>query len=77
MYIYFNKDTICTTKDTMGYFIRYAADLHVRDTQATAAVMYDMISATVDRIVFGSGAIDRERPIGEVIEMLSTYFTRV
>lgn len=63
-----------TMEDTVGYFVRYAANLHVRDTEAVATVTYDMISATVDRIVFGSGTVERERLIDATIDMLYTYF---
>jgi AcrR family transcriptional regulator len=43
------------------------------DQEAEATVCFDMISATVDRIVFGNGEIERERLINTTIDIIDGY----
>ena len=49
-------------------------DLKSEDIEATAIATFDLISATVDRIVFGKNEIDRERLINATIDIVYKYF---
>jgi len=63
-----------TLEATIGYFISYLEGLKTTDPEAAAIVSFDLISSTVDRIVFGGSEIDPERLIGVTIDMLRAYF---
>lgn len=64
-----------TLDTTIGYFIQNSSGFKTADPQTAATVAFDLISATVDRITFGNGDIDRDRLIGTAIGMLLAYFT--
>ena len=61
-------------KDTIGYIMVLNDDLGIKDVEAVATVTFDLISATVDRIVFGKNEIERERLINSVIDIVYKYF---
>ncbi len=63
-----------TMKSSIGYFLSLQQDLKVKDIEAAAVISFDLISATVDRIVFGKSDIDRSRLIDAVIDMLYKYY---
>lgn len=63
-----------TLQGTIGYFIKHKGDLKADDVEATATVIYDLISGTVDRIAFGNGAIDRKRLIDKTVDIVAVYF---
>ncbi|MDF2989008.1 MAG: transcriptional regulator TetR family [Eubacterium sp.] len=52
-----------TLQTTIGYFIQFKNSFNSEDIKATAIVIFDLISTTVDRIVFGKNEIDRERSL--------------
>lgn len=62
-------------KATIGYFMQLGNDFHLDDIEATAIVIFDLISATVDRIVFERNEIDRERLINAAIDIVHQYFS--
>lgn len=63
-----------TLQATISYFMQLKNDLNSEDIEATAIVTFDLISATVDRIVFGKNEIDRERLINAAIDIVYKYF---
>ncbi len=63
-----------TMKSSIGYFLSLQQDLKVKDIEAAAVISFDLISATVDRIVFGKSDIDRSRLIDAAIDMLYKYY---
>jgi AcrR family transcriptional regulator len=63
-----------TLQATIGYFMQLKNDFKSEDIEATAIATYDLISATVDRIVFGKNEIDRERLINAAIDIVYKYF---
>jgi len=64
-----------TMKSTIGYFIANKDSLKgTSDIEAAATVFFDLISSTVDRIVFGKNELDRERLINMTIDILDKYF---
>lgn len=63
-----------TLKVTVDYFMRFKDDIKTDDIEATAIVTFDLLSATVDRIVFGKNEIDRERLIDTAIDIICKYF---
>lgn len=63
-----------TMKSSIGYFLSLQKNLNVSDIEAAAVVSFDLISATVDRIVFGKAAIDSNRLINAAIDMLYKYY---
>ena len=63
-------------RETIGYFMQLQNDFIAEDLEATAIVTYDMISSTVDRIVFGKNEIDRERLINAAIDVVYKYFIK-
>lgn len=63
-----------TLQATIGYFMQLKNDLKSEDIEAAAIVTFDLISATVDRIVFGNNEIDRERLIRATIDIIYQYF---
>jgi AcrR family transcriptional regulator len=65
-----------TLEATIGYFIRYLDGLKVDDPEAAAIVAFDLISSTVDRIVFNDSDINRNRLIHTTIDLLMSYFAR-
>ena len=64
-----------TFQSSIGYFPSQQKYFKVKDLEAAAIVSFDLISATVDRIVFGKNEIDRERLIDAVIDILYKYYT--
>jgi AcrR family transcriptional regulator len=65
-----------TLQATIGYFMQFKNNLtNLEDVEATAIVIFDLISATIDRIVFGKNEIDRERLINATIDIVNKYFT--
>ncbi|HEX2925844.1 MAG TPA: TetR/AcrR family transcriptional regulator [Ruminiclostridium sp.] len=65
-----------TLQATVGYFMQFRNNFKkLDDVEATAIVIFDLISATVDRIVFGKNEIDRERLINATIDVVYKYFT--
>lgn len=64
-----------TLQSTIGYFMQFKNDLNLEDIEAIAIVTFDLLSATVDRIVFGKNEIDRERLINAAIDVVYKYFT--
>ncbi len=63
-----------TMKSSIGFFLSLQEGLKVKDIEAAAVISFDLISATVDRIVFGKSDIDRSRLIDAVIDMLYKYY---
>ncbi len=63
-----------TRKATIGYFAKMKDSSEEYDVEAIATVCFDMISATVDRIVFRKNEIDRERLITATIDLAYEYF---
>lgn len=63
-----------TLQTAIGYFMQVKNDLKSEDIEATAIATFDLISATVDRIVFGKNEIDRERLINATIDIVYKYF---
>lgn len=63
-----------TLQATIDYFMQLKNDLKSEDIEATAIVTFDLISATVDRIVFGKNEIERERLINAAIDIVYKYF---
>ncbi len=69
------KNRARTMKSTIGYFVEHKDNLKkLSDYEAAATVFFDLISSTVDRIVFGKNEIDRERLINMTIDILDNYF---
>lgn len=64
-----------TLQATIDYFMQLKNGLKSEDIEATAIVTFDLLSATVDRIVFGKNEIDRERLINAAIDIVYKYFT--
>jgi len=60
-------------EDTTLYFVRNVPGLLINDPEGAAVITYDLISATVDRIAFEGGPIDRERLIQAAVDMLCAY----
>ncbi|WP_020614073.1 TetR/AcrR family transcriptional regulator [Sediminispirochaeta bajacaliforniensis] len=81
---YYNKEVaeilernMAETMDaTIGYFFSVQDDLGISDPQAAAVVVFDMISSTIDRIVFGKNKIDRSRLIDVAVDILSSYLEK-
>ena len=67
------KNRKITMKETVGYFLELEVDLKIEDVEATATVIFDLISATVDRIVFGKNEIEQERLINSVLDLITKY----
>ncbi len=63
-----------TLQTTIGHFMRLKDDVKSSDLEATAIVTFDLISATVDRIVFEKNEIDKERLINSTIDVIYKYF---
>jgi AcrR family transcriptional regulator len=63
-----------TMQTTIGYFLEHTPDISIADVEAAAMVTFDLISATVDRIVFEKNVIDRERLIDSVIDIIRKYW---
>lgn len=63
-----------TFDTTIGYFMDFKDELQTVDIEATATVIFDFISATIDRIVFGKNEISRERLIDTSIDIVYKYF---
>jgi AcrR family transcriptional regulator len=63
-----------TLQATIGYFIQLKNELKSEDIEAAAIATFDLISATVDRIVFGKNEMDRERLINATIDIVYKYF---
>lgn len=63
-----------TMHDTIGFFLSTQNDLRTNDLEAAAIVTFDLISSTVDRIVFGKNEINRDRLINTTIDMIYSYF---
>ncbi len=63
-----------TFETTIGYFMELRDEFQTMDIEATAIVVFDLISATIDRIVFGKNEIDRERLIDTTIDIVYRYF---
>jgi Transcriptional regulator len=66
-----NKEN--TRKETLEYFIRMKDSLKIHDPEAVATVTFDLISTTVDRIVFGKNEIESERLIDSAADIIYTY----
>ena len=64
-----------TLQTTIGYFMQFQNNLNSEDIEATAIVIFDLISTTVDRIVFGKNEIDRERLINAAIDIVCRYLS--
>ncbi len=64
-----------TLQATIDYFMQLKNDLKSEDIEATAIVTFDLISATVDRIVFGKNEIERKRLINAAIDIVYKYFS--
>ena len=64
-----------TINETILYFMKTKDSSEDYDVEAIATVCFDMISATVDRIVFGKNEIDRERLIDATIDLAYEYFS--
>jgi AcrR family transcriptional regulator len=67
------KNRQSTMKETVGYFLELKEEFEADDVEAVAAVIFDLISATVDRIVFGQNEISRERLIDSTIDIVYSY----
>ena len=67
------KNRQSTMKQTIGFFLEMKDLFEIDDTEAAAAVIFDLISATVDRIVFLQNEISKERLIETAIDMISSY----
>lgn len=63
-----------TLQATIGYFIQLKNDLKSEDIEAAAIATFDLISATVDRIVFGKNEMNKERLINATIDIVYKYF---
>ncbi|MEI6100732.1 MAG: TetR/AcrR family transcriptional regulator [Eubacteriales bacterium] len=63
-----------TMESTMSFFMSIADELNLHDAEAAITVGFDLISVTVDRIVFGNGEISRDRLINAALDMLHQYF---
>jgi AcrR family transcriptional regulator len=69
------KNRARTMKSTIGYFMENSDNLKpTSDIEAAATVLFDLISSTVDRIVFGVSELDRERLINMTVDILVNYF---
>jgi AcrR family transcriptional regulator len=64
-----------TLQATIEYFRSFENDIKEEDLEASAIVIFDLLSATVDRIVFGKNEIERERLINATINVVSKYFS--
>jgi hypothetical protein len=64
-----------TLQATIEYFRSFENDMKEEDLEASAIVIFDLLSATVDRIVFGKNEIERERLINAAINVVSKYFS--
>lgn len=63
-----------TLQSTVGYFITFQNNFHTEDMEATAIVIFDFISATVDRIVFGKNEIEKDRLINAAVDIIQNYY---
>lgn len=63
-----------TMNATIGYYVQLINDLKVEDAEASITVMFDLISATVDRIVFRDNEIDSDRLISVTVDAVYYYF---
>ena len=63
-----------TLQSTIGYFMQFQNNFHTDDMEATAIVIFDFISATVDRIVFDKNEIDRNRLINATVDVIQKYY---
>jgi AcrR family transcriptional regulator len=61
---------------TVNYFIKFKDEIQTGDWEAIAIVIFDMISATVDRIVFNDNEIGRDRLINASIDLIYSYISR-
>lgn len=61
-------------KATIEFFIQFKDDFKVKDPEASIKVMYDLLSATVDRIVFKENEIEPDRLIQVAIDAVYKYF---
>lgn len=66
-----------TMKATIGQFLSVNNDTGLEDPEAAAIVTFDLISATVDRIVFGKNEIDRSRLVDTTIDVLYSWFKKL
>ena len=64
-----------TLQATIGYFMQLRNNFNSEDIEAAAIVTFDLISTTVDRIVFERNEIDRERLINAAIDIIYKYFS--
>ena len=62
-----------TMRTTIGYFLDIKDGLKLKDVEAAAAVSFELISAIVDRIVFGKNEIDRDRLIDAAVDAMYKY----
>lgn len=67
------KNRKSTMEETVEYFMELKEGFDVEDIEAAAAVIFDLISATVDRIVFGQNEISQERLIDSTIDIIYSY----
>jgi hypothetical protein len=58
------------------YLLTSREYLRVTDIEAAAEVSYNLISDTVDQIVFGSGTFDRDRLIEATLDALDRYLLK-
>jgi AcrR family transcriptional regulator len=58
------------------YLLASREYLRVTDIEAAAEVSYNLITDTVDQIVFGSGTFDRERLIEATLDALDRYLLK-
>lgn len=68
------ENKLKTMTAAMEYIIRFKKNPEINDVDATATVAFDMISATVDRIVFEKNEIDRKRLINAATDIIYKYF---
>ncbi|BCJ98513.1 TetR/AcrR family transcriptional regulator [Anaerocolumna chitinilytica] len=64
-----------TLQTTIGHFKQLKDNFKSTDIEAAAIVTFDLISATVDRIVFEKNEIDMERLINATIDVIYKYFS--
>ena len=62
-----------TMNSTIGSFVDIKDFFGIVDIEAFITIVYDLISSTVDRIVFGKNEIDKERLINTTIDMIYRY----
>ncbi len=70
-----NKQREKSLQATASYFMQFENDINTEDLEAIAIVIFDMISATVDRIVFNGSNIDRNRLINAVVDLIYSFIS--